>query len=203
MPTMTTKILGHTASGKPVPLPTRGSPDTNDVMKFRKTKAKFPGWSKADHMDASRLLYLAAENAARAVGGDAIARRYQGWSAVHWDIGGRWASPEFEARFSAGPMAKTDNRELDAEIKQIVEHGQGGGGGPLLKTRAAFVYPGNPNWKTRAAFVYPGNPNWRWVTWTHHHGNRHAAIIEKAREIGATSWDFGQADHGLVGDVNF
>lgn len=58
-------------------------------------------------------------------------------------------------------------------------------------------------WKTRAAFRMAGRAGWTWITWTHAHGNKHAAIIEKAQEIGAVAWDFGQADHGEIGRVNF
>ena len=58
-------------------------------------------------------------------------------------------------------------------------------------------------WKTRAAFRMSAAAGWSWFTWTHNHGNKHEAIIEKAQEIGAVSWDFGQADHGQVGRVNF
>jgi hypothetical protein len=58
-------------------------------------------------------------------------------------------------------------------------------------------------WKTRAAFMVKPGAGWTWLTWSHAHGCRHAAIIEKARELGAVAWDFGQADHGEVGRVNF
>jgi hypothetical protein len=58
-------------------------------------------------------------------------------------------------------------------------------------------------YKTRAAFQMAGGRGWTWITWTHAHGNKHAAIIEKAEEIGAVRWDFGQADHGPVDRVNF
>jgi hypothetical protein len=47
--------------------------------------------------------------------------------------------------------------------------------------------------KTNAAFVVNGK--WTWVKWTHREPNKHAAIIGKAKELGATGWDFGQADH--------
>lgn len=57
--------------------------------------------------------------------------------------------------------------------------------------------------KTKAAFRLPGNRGWSWVTWTHSEGNKHAAIIDKARELNATAWDFGQADHGEFDRVNF
>jgi hypothetical protein len=55
------------------------------VTVFHRTKAKFVGWTKADHMDASDI--LSRSNAPHAVR----------WSSVHWDIGGRWTAPEIEA----------------------------------------------------------------------------------------------------------
>lgn len=55
--------------------------------------------------------------------------------------------------------------------------------------------PGGRSYTTRAAFMRPGARGWSWVKWTHGHANKHAAIVEKAKEIGATLWDFGQADH--------
>lgn len=58
-------------------------------------------------------------------------------------------------------------------------------------------------WKTRAAFRMPASRGWTWITWTHEHGNKHAAIIEKATAIGAIAWDFGQADHGQADRVSF
>ena len=85
-------ILGYTRTGKPVAQPSRGAPNTNDVVVFRRTKAKFPGWTKGDHMDASQMLLargeiLAAEN-------PRIASWCTRWSSVHWDIGGRWLASE-------------------------------------------------------------------------------------------------------------
>jgi hypothetical protein len=59
------------------------------------------------------------------------------------------------------------------------------------------------NWKTRAAFSFNGGCTWVWHTWRHNHGNKHAAIIEKAAELGAKTWDYSQADHGEAGRVNF
>jgi hypothetical protein len=49
-------------------------------------------------------------------------------------------------------------------------------------------------YRVRAAFVVAGR--WRWITWTDTtcEGNKHAAIINKANELGATGWDFGNAD---------
>jgi hypothetical protein len=58
-------------------------------------------------------------------------------------------------------------------------------------------------WRTRAAFCLAAGRPWVWFTWTHPHGNKHAAIIEKATELQAVAWDFGQADHGQVDRVNF
>jgi len=46
----------------------------------------------------------------------------------------------------------------------------------------------------RAAFVVSGR--WTWVKWTGMgDGNKHAFILGKAAELGATGWDFGQADY--------
>lgn len=95
------QLLGKTASGKLVHAPRRsGAPDTNDVLVFRKTKAKFPGWTKGDHMDAARLLGTAAQ-AAEAAGSRGLASTFSRWASTHWDVGGRWTSPEFDARFAS------------------------------------------------------------------------------------------------------
>lgn len=124
-----TKILGHTTSGRPVPAPGRGSPDTNDVVVYQRTKAKFAGWSKADHMDAARLFDLAAEEAARAVGGDALARRYRGWSSTHWDVGGRWTTPEFEGYLARRDTQRTASAEtpkpaqIEADVRRVAARG--------------------------------------------------------------------------------
>jgi len=56
-------------------------------------------------------------------------------------------------------------------------------------------------WRTKAPFFVSGK--WTWHTWNHNHGSSHAAIIEKANELKADAWDFGQADHGMIGRVNF
>lgn len=93
------RLLGYTASGKPVHESARaGAPDTNNIVTFQKTKAKFPGWTKADHMDAANL-FDEAYAVAEAQGDRKRAKDLRRWSSVHWDIGGRWTSPEFEARF--------------------------------------------------------------------------------------------------------
>lgn len=47
------------------------------------------------------------------------------------------------------------------------------------------------------------NHKWQWHTWTNYSGNSHKAIIEKAQELGATAWDFGQADHELADRAGF
>jgi hypothetical protein len=49
-------------------------------------------------------------------------------------------------------------------------------------------------YRVRAAFILNGA--WRWITWTDATcgGNKHAAIIDKGRELSATGWDFGNAD---------
>lgn len=63
---------------------------------------------------------------------------------------------------------------------------------------------GNPvhskAYKTRAAFMLPGRRGWTWITWTHHEPSKHAAIVKKARELGATGYDVGNADHHSVRD---
>jgi hypothetical protein len=89
-------LLGYTRTGKPIFEPTRGAPKTNDVAVFRRTKAKFPGWTRGDHMDAEQLLLERGEQLARS---ESAADRKRGrqctnWSSVHWDIGGRWTSSE-------------------------------------------------------------------------------------------------------------
>ena len=57
------------------------------------------------------------------------------------------------------------------------------------------------NYKTRAPFFLNGK--WGWLRWTNTEPNKHAAIAEKAREIGAVSWDAGQADHVEADRANF
>jgi hypothetical protein len=57
------------------------------------------------------------------------------------------------------------------------------------------------NWKTRAAFLKGGR--WGWHVWTHTHANKHAALIEKAAELGAQGYDAGQADHAELSRANF
>ena len=50
---------------------------------------------------------------------------------------------------------------------------------------------------TRAPFLVAGR--WKWVTWQHDHANSHAAVHEKARELGALAWDHGQTAHDIYG----
>ncbi len=57
--------------------------------------------------------------------------------------------------------------------------------------------------RTKAAFMLPGSQHWIWLTWCHGPETKHAAIINKANEIGAIRWDFGNSDHGRIGEVNF
>lgn len=55
-------------------------------------------------------------------------------------------------------------------------------------------------YRTRAAFLKAGR--WTWLWWNHQEPSKHAAIIDKATEIGAQGWDFGQADHALLSEWN-
>jgi hemolysin-activating ACP:hemolysin acyltransferase len=49
--------------------------------------------------------------------------------------------------------------------------------------------------RTKAAFSTNGGATWGFVSWAHSTPNKHEAIIAKARELRASSWDFGQATH--------
>lgn len=54
------------------------------------------------------------------------------------------------------------------------------------------------SWKCRAAFILAAGGAWTWITFTHEGadlGNKHAAIIGKAKELGAVAWDFSQAEY--------
>ncbi len=98
-------LLGYTESKKPVHAPARaGAPDTNNVDVFIKTKAKFPGWTKADFIDASNL-YDLAQLAAESSGDRKLARTLARWQEVFWDIGGRWIADEYERRVGHGKVA--------------------------------------------------------------------------------------------------
>lgn len=61
----------------------------------------------------------------------------------------------------------------------------------------------NITFRTRAAFILPNTKAWKWVTWSNTHPSKHAAIIEKAKELNAVSWDFGNADHEESSRANF
>jgi hypothetical protein len=50
--------------------------------------------------------------------------------------------------------------------------------------------------RTRAAFLFP--TGWRWVAWNHPEPSHQKAIIDKGYQLGATGWDFGNADHGMA-----
>lgn len=50
--------------------------------------------------------------------------------------------------------------------------------------------------RTKAPFFF--NNKWNWINWTSNEPNKIAAIAAKAQEVGATSYDFGQADHNEV-----
>ena len=62
-------------------------------------------------------------------------------------------------------------------------------------TDAASHRRNDMKWTTRAAFITKQGGSWSWVKWTHFDPNKHAAILAKAKELGAVAWDFGQADH--------
>ncbi len=47
--------------------------------------------------------------------------------------------------------------------------------------------------ETTAPFHMGGR--WVWKTWRHGKGNTHKAILDKAAELNADAWDFGQATH--------
>jgi hypothetical protein len=84
------QLLGYTRSSKPIFAPTRGAPDTNNIVTYKKTRAKFAGWERGDHIDASILYRELSERTAD----KKLAWRYARWGGVHWDIGGRWNQDE-------------------------------------------------------------------------------------------------------------
>lgn len=59
----------------------------------------------------------------------------------------------------------------------------------------------NNTHRTKAAFST--GYGWKWITWNNTHGNKHAAIVEKARELGAKGYDAGNAEHEEIGRWNF
>ena len=83
-------VLGYTRSGKPVLEPSRGAPDTNNIDTYHRTKRKFSGWTRGDHMDASQMLI---DHGERNVG-TKVGTWSTRWASVHWDIGGRWLASE-------------------------------------------------------------------------------------------------------------
>ncbi len=54
--------------------------------------------------------------------------------------------------------------------------------------------------RTRAAFLLP--EGWRWVAWNRQEPSKQAAIVDKAYQLGAKGWDFGNADHALQREWN-
>jgi hypothetical protein len=54
--------------------------------------------------------------------------------------------------------------------------------------------------QTHAPFLVGGS--WTWLTWSHDL-DLHAAIVAKAAELGAASWDASQASHMVRGSVVF
>jgi len=52
--------------------------------------------------------------------------------------------------------------------------------------------------ETLAPFSFDNGATWRWVAWRHNEGNSHAAIIEKARELGANAWAYDQGHHRVL-----
>jgi hypothetical protein len=55
--------------------------------------------------------------------------------------------------------------------------------------------------RTRAPLLV--NHRWVWHTWANREPSKHAAMIAKAAEIGATAWDYGQADHEFADRAGF
>lgn len=97
--TPATKLMGYTQRGMPVYWPKgKGAPNTNDIVTFHKTKAKFAAWTKADFMDAAKLYDEARFAMSMEPKNYAARRQLERWSSVFWDIGGGWTAQEFEAR---------------------------------------------------------------------------------------------------------
>lgn len=74
--------LGYTRTGRPVLLPTCGTPDARNAM------APFVGWVRGDHVDASRILMEHGERETD----PKIASRCLRWSNRHWDSAKRRSS---------------------------------------------------------------------------------------------------------------
>ena len=71
-------VLGFTKSGKPVMALTREAPSFHPQRRNPKLKAMFPGWSKADHIEAATLL---EEHGAKNPRSPSMR-----WATVHWDL---------------------------------------------------------------------------------------------------------------------
>lgn len=67
-----TEILGTTSTGKVVYKPVTKSPNMDNIDVYRKIQARYPGWTKADHAEAEKILTDAG---------------LRGWAYVHWDLG--------------------------------------------------------------------------------------------------------------------
>ena len=59
--------------------------------------------------------------------------------------------------------------------------------------------------RVRAAFSFNGGRSWEWFTWTDKvgAGNKHFAIISKAKALGANAWEFGNADYAEASRASF
>lgn len=59
--------------------------------------------------------------------------------------------------------------------------------------------------KVKAPFSKNNGATWFWMTWTENlsNGNKHLAIITKAKEIDANAWDFGQTRYELFSEAGF
>jgi hypothetical protein len=82
-------VLGYTRTGRPVLLPKHSAPDTNNIDVYRRTKAMFDGWTRGDHVDASRILMEHGEREPDQKAASWCTR----WSSVHWGFGGRPRQP--------------------------------------------------------------------------------------------------------------
>jgi hypothetical protein len=51
-------------------------------------------------------------------------------------------------------------------------------------------------YETTAPFHVGGR--WIWKTWRNLGGNTHAVILDKASDLNADAWDFGQATHTRI-----
>jgi hypothetical protein len=58
-----------------------------------------------------------------------------------------------------------------------------------------LVNTSKPTHRTKAAFWIDDSHGWRWRTWDNSNASRHAAILEKAIELGAKGYDSGNSEH--------